>query len=399
MWLWILVVPVVVVIYAATESQWRAQAQDETPAAQKPAQAAAAVADPLAVPEIDDPKELLKFIASLGQREVPGANQEEQIANLCAMQRTVLAAAEKILAGEPDGDELLAASEYRLVALRNLARFGDKDADAQFAKIVAALEQDENPKLAKMGHFYALQTKIQSVLEQGTDEETQDLIGEISDLLKATPPEPSTFSLASALAQQLEFSDKIEHAAAAYDQFGKAFAASDSPQFRSLAETYEGSARRLGLLGHPMDLHGQLIDGKPFDASAYKGKVVLVDFWATWCGYCVDEMPNIKANYDRFHEQGFDVVGVNVDEPQARNQVTKFLADREIPWATIFDADAQAAGPDESLADYYGVSMLPSTMLIDRDGKVVAFNVRGEKLTEQLEKLLGKGEATQQAAQ
>ncbi len=125
------------------------------------------------------------------------------------------------------------------------------------------------------------------------------------------------------------------------------------------------------------------MDGKKFDWSQYKGKVVLVDFWATWCGPCREEIPNMKANYEKYHAQGFDIVGISVDEDRAK--LEKFLKTEKIPWTTINEKpDDEGNSP---MVDYYGIMGFPTTMLVDREGKVVELEARGEDLGKELAKL------------
>jgi len=115
---------------------------------------------------------------------------------------------------------------------------------------------------------------------------------------------------------------------------------------------------------------------------------ILVDFWATWCGPCVQELPNVQKQYTKYHAKGFEVVGVSLDEDRA--MLEKFVADNKLPWPILFEK-SEGEGWKHPLATYYGISGIPTVILIGRDGKVVSLDARGEKLGEQLDKLIGEG--------
>ncbi|HRX85948.1 MAG TPA: TlpA disulfide reductase family protein [Phycisphaerae bacterium] len=122
------------------------------------------------------------------------------------------------------------------------------------------------------------------------------------------------------------------------------------------------------------DFEATTLDGKPFNLSDLRGKVVLVDFWATWCGPCVAEIPNVKSLYEKFGQEHFAVVGISFDSDAGTAR--KFVSDRQLPWTQIW-----AKGADEGpIATRYGVGGIPATFLIGPDGKLIERDLHGDEL-------------------
>lgn len=114
------------------------------------------------------------------------------------------------------------------------------------------------------------------------------------------------------------------------------------------------------------------------------GHYVLVDFWASWCGPCRQEMPNVHAAYERFHERGFDILGLSLDNN--REAWLKAVAELGMTWPQLSDLK----GWKSLAAQMYDVRAIPFTLLFDPEGKVVEANLRGEALGKKLEELIGK---------
>lgn len=136
-------------------------------------------------------------------------------------------------------------------------------------------------------------------------------------------------------------------------------------------------------VGDEMKIAFTDLAGKEVDLAKMTDKVVLVDFWATWCGPCVAEMPNVIAAYDKYKEKGFEVIGISLDEDKAA--VEKFVADNKMTWSQYFDGK----GWENELAQHFGISGIPATFLVGKGGKIVASNLRGEELEAAIEKALG----------
>ena len=125
------------------------------------------------------------------------------------------------------------------------------------------------------------------------------------------------------------------------------------------------------------------LDGRVWTAAELEGRVVLLDFWATWCLPCLAEIPNLKQASERFGERGFLVLGVSMDRGE-RRELESFLRRQAIDWPQVHDG----RGVDGPLARRFGVEAVPRTILVDRAGRVVGVDLRGEVLLAALPALL-----------
>ena len=130
--------------------------------------------------------------------------------------------------------------------------------------------------------------------------------------------------------------------------------------------------------GDVLPLSGPTLDGQQFDLAQWKGKPVIVAFWASWCSHCVDETAELKRLYQTYHDRGLEIVGISADRDAA--QVEKFVQQNELPWPQLMSADPKTRGMRNPWSTLANVRALPSLFLIGADGKVADVHLRGRKI-------------------
>ncbi len=136
--------------------------------------------------------------------------------------------------------------------------------------------------------------------------------------------------------------------------------------------------------GEAPDFTLNTMEDKPLKMSSLRGKILLIDFWASWCGPCRRENPAVVALYDKYKNKGFEILGVSLD--QAKDRWQQAVQTDGLKWQHVSDLK----GWQNEVAALYGVRSIPQTVLLDKNGRIIARNLRGEELAKKLEELMSK---------
>ena len=225
---------------------------------------------------------------------------------------------------------------------------------------------------------------------------------EVDRLAAKYPDEPLMGSLASGYIKSMERAgatrDEIQAQWAAFAAYPGTALANAAPAGAREAAARQQLGDRAKL---PIELAFTAVDGRKVDLRDLRGKVVLVEFWATWCAPCKEEIPNIKKIYAAYHGKGFEVVGISLENAgltdadtaverekklaKARQVLVGFTAKNEMPWPQYFDGKYR----QNAIAVDYLINAIPAMLLIGKDGRIIRTQARGPQLETAVAAALG----------
>ncbi len=254
--------------------------------------------------------------------------------------------------------------------------------DASYAAAMKAAPT--NPARWEAALFEAMVTRAREVAEVPAPAKAAI---SLDDILKAEDAKPETKSQASLI--------NVMEAAEAAEAPGGDSAAwiakaekhlKDFPT-EKMNKMVEGKVKSIKATAEiktkPLEMKFTAVDGREVDLAKLQGKVVLIDFWATWCGPCVAELPNVIKAYKELHPKGFEIVGISLDSDKA--ELEGFVKEKGMEWPQYFDGK----GWQNEISTKYGIDSIPAMWLLNKKGMVVSTNARGG-LEETVAKLLAE---------
>lgn len=382
------------VCFALPSGVLQAQEEGQKAAEEKSAeQAEEPEEDPFAVPEEASVEELFAFMDKVKRIPPPKRDYASVTEHAKKVFPAIIAAADVVLEKAEDEKVIGRAVSSKFEAYNILVRY-DRSQKAKVDALAEKYVNHDNPAIARVAQGFVLSNKANS-LRGATAEEAQALADEALEFATKFGMSRDTYAAVSGIARSMGYSDHPEIAADLYERLVPAFRESEDPSLQSRADTMLGAARRLRLMGNEMEVFGTTAAGEEFDWTSYRGKVVLVDFWASWCGPCLAELPNMKRNLETYGDRGFAIVGINMDS--TRDKFEKCVEDKEISWVNLVSEDEGKTGWKAPMATHYGITGIPTAILVDQKGKVVSLRARGKELDKQLAELIGPPETTDES--
>ncbi|MBR0237937.1 MAG: TlpA family protein disulfide reductase [Thermoguttaceae bacterium] len=392
--------------------------------AQDAFKAAVAVEAP-AVPQSDSAADYLNYLnqneqglqsavrnlVDAAQKDNVDANSDQYAAGLSELiSRFSLKAMDALNKGlslkNVSNEELLKFVEQKINLLPTYCQITGSNQDDEMTALSNQLRQIGRPDIAD-----ALDEKIfNDKVKKSVKENDAETFGKLFDVVneqvqkagKDITPELAFKATKIALAARDVKGYKLEDGL--LKKYVEQFASSSNPDVQYISTQMElqilfdaGEEKMFALPGNEILFSGTFIDGTKFNPEDYKGKVLLIEVWATWCPPCCEEQTVVRDAYAKYHDKGFEVIGISCDDENDLDGFKEFLDTYKFTWKQMFENKAvipgmkTVTGQPVPFNKYYGIYKIPRPILIGKDGKVITVNARGPELERRLKEIYGDG--------
>lgn len=272
----------------------------------------------------------------------------------------------------PDNPNAADAREKERNLLTQAIRLGQTQLAARLEEATPKEEEPSEDDRVRT-EVNALSTRAMAREAEGKEAVLEEFEKGLTELLKKYPNQPGLWGLSLEIAKN---SDE----ASGKRRF-KAILDGAAPE--EIKEMAQKALRRLDAVGQPFEMSFTALDGREIDAKKLKGKVVLIDFWATWCGPCLQELPNVLRTYKELNKEGFEILGISLDK--SKSNFERFLKDQQMTWPQYFDGK----GWGNKFVIEHNVLEVPTMWLVDKKGILRDLKAR-EGLEAKVRKLLAE---------
>jgi len=303
----------------------------------------------------------------------PGASQKDSREQLMQSQLQVIGLVDQLLRDYPDSAHREDAQLAKLQVLAQLARIGTVPAAGLRAAAESILSERPSERLAADAEYrlieaFNFETRGDTANKKDNSEAVQQ---RHAAYLEKYPNSPHAAAILLGMVRSAARAGDVERAKEMLSDVSARFPnAADLNDARTEVDRAVAVAKREEAIGKPFSLSFTDMNGNSIDTAALKGKVVLVPFWASWCGYCRKAIPTVQSLYEKYHDQGLEIVGVSLDGD--RKKLEDYMASESIEWPQYFDGKKW----QNDLAQKWGVSSVPAIFLVDKQGNLRSLNCK-----------------------